>query len=227
MRIIHRDLKPSNVFVNTDCTICLGDFGLARTFKTNTGAKGEPVTDLTEYIATRWYRSPEILVKSNMYTTAMDMWAIGCIVAELFLNQPLFAGNSTVHQLQLIVATTGEPTKKDVDSLHSNEAWALIDSLPVEIESDPLADILADADPDALDLVQKLIVFNPKQRLTAMEALRHPYIAAFVTAEDLANIAKLSPLVLPLPDEKQFKAREYKAALYEQIKMVYRTKDHL
>lgn len=219
--IIHRDLKPANVFVNTDCTIKLGDFGLARSFcpgKEN----DDPFVDLTEYIATRWYRSPEILVKSSVYSTAMDMWAVGCIIGELFLGQTLFPGKSTVDQLALIVSATGEPSEDDVDSLQSQEAWPLIDALPSEIIREPLEKRLEEFDPDAVDLVTKLIVFSPAKRLTAVEALRHPYVAAFVTPEDFAELQTQREVVMPLPDYQRFTAHEYKKSLYQTISKDFR-----
>ncbi|ORC85553.1 putative protein kinase, putative,mitogen-activated protein kinase [Trypanosoma theileri] len=211
--VIHRDLKPANVFVNSDCRIKLGDFGLARCIGQN---KENIFKDLTEYIATRWYRSPEVLVKSSTYTTAMDMWAVGCIIAELLTASPLFMGNSTLHQLSLIVSALGEPTAEDVDGLQSEEAWPLVDVLP-PVESNPLREQLKEYDADAVDLVCKLLVFNPKKRLTAHEALKHPYVAPFVSEKDFEEVDKATPIELPLPDEKDYSAAEYRDALYKFI----------
>lgn len=222
-RVIHRDLKPANIFVNTDCTIILGDFGLARSFYQDSENK-DAFLDLTDYIATRWYRSPEILVKSNVYTTAMDMWAIGCVVGELLLGHPLLHGSSTVNQMELIIAATGEPTEADVDSLCSPHSWGIMDSLPAEIASEPLSERLRDYDPDAVDLIERCIVFNPNKRLTAREALKHPYVAQFVKPEDLASLEKQKPVVLPLPDNEKFDRTEYMESLYHRIATVYRHK---
>ncbi|KEG10293.1 putative protein kinase, putative,mitogen-activated protein kinase [Trypanosoma grayi] len=212
--VIHRDLKPANVFVNSDCRIKLGDFGLARCLHARDSADASD--DLTDYIATRWYRSPEVLVKSSTYTTAMDMWAVGCIIAELHTASPLFMGNSTLHQLSIIISAVGEPNAEDVDSLGSEEAWPLVDALPV-IESDPLQDQLSQYDQEAVDLICKLIVFNPKKRLTAREVLEHPYFAPFVTEKDLEEDKKSDPLALPLPDDKDYPAAQYREALYDAI----------
>lgn len=222
-RVIHRDLKPANVFVNSDCSILLGDFGLARSFSKDE-QNMDAFTDLTEYIATRWYRSPEILVRSAVYTTAMDMWAVGCVVAELLLGQPLFCGSSTVHQMTLIIAATGEPSEADVCSLQGPNSWDLIDALPAEIPREPLSERLHGFDLDAVDLVKRCIVFNPNKRLTAAQALQHPFIAPFLTQEDLDSLNRQTPVELPLPDHEKFTSAEYKASLYERIAMVYRHK---
>lgn len=93
--VIHRDLKPSNVLLNSSCKVKLCDFGLVRSVAKED--KSSPV--LTEYVATRWYRAPEILLGSNEYSKAVDLWSLGCIIAEMVLNKPIFPGNSTLHQL--------------------------------------------------------------------------------------------------------------------------------
>lgn len=247
MLVIHRDLKPANIFINTDCSIKVGDFGLARCFLpengvTDTGATGDSL-QFTDYIATRWYRSPEILMKSVHYSTSMDMWAVGCIVCELLLGHPLLSGTSTNHQLQLIVDTLGEPSEEDILSLQSSDPWPLRrrassslkdsssnvgvspssptkNSLSQPKES--IADILSGYDPVAIDLAEKLIVFNPNRRLTAKEALKHPYVSDFVTKEDWKELEHLPTISLPLPDEKLFTAAEYKKNIYETIERCYR-----
>ncbi|KAG8347739.1 Protein kinase domain [Trypanosoma vivax] len=216
--VIHRDLKPANILLNSDCSIKLGDFGLARCVDVRGESK-----NLTEYIATRWYRSPEVLVKSSTYTTAMDMWAVGCILGEMFTASPLFMGNSTLHQITLIIGALGEPTREDLDSLGSDETWPLMDTLP-PIESDPLQEKLGECVPDAADLIGKLIVFNPRKRLTAREVLHHPYLAPFVTTSVFEELDSITPITLPLPDGEEHPASQYKEALYNDIKSRMRRK---
>ncbi|RNF05797.1 map-kinase like proteinue [Trypanosoma rangeli] len=216
--VLHRDLKPANIFVNSDCGIKLGDFGLARCAQ----AQGEDVfRDLTGYVATRWYRAPELLVNSANYTTAMDIWAVGCIIYELLTSSPLFMGRSTLHQLSLIIGALGEPTTSDLESLGSNEIWPLMDASPA-IKSHPLQENLREHDPDAVDLICKLVVFNPNKRLTARGALRHPYFAPFFTDKDIEELDKAEVISLPLPDEKNFAVAEYREALYEVISRCFR-----
>lgn len=92
--VLHRDLKPSNLLLNANCDLKLGDFGLART-------KSE--TDfMTEYVVTRWYRAPELLLNCSEYTAAIDIWSVGCILGETMTREPLFPGKDYVHQLRLI-----------------------------------------------------------------------------------------------------------------------------
>ena len=114
--IIHRDLKPSNVLINDSCYIKVADFGLARNVK-HSSLKIPVVTD---YIATRWYRAPEILMNSKHYDYKVDIWSIGCIMAEMMIGKVLFAGTSTINQLQLIFEVIGLPTDRDLLSMKTN-----------------------------------------------------------------------------------------------------------
>jgi len=92
--VLHRDLKPSNLLMNANCDLKIGDFGLART---------TTETDfMTEYVVTRWYRAPELLLNCSEYTSAIDVWSVGCILGEIMTREPLFPGKDYVHQLRLI-----------------------------------------------------------------------------------------------------------------------------
>ncbi|KAJ1405777.1 kinase-like domain-containing protein [Ochromonadaceae sp. CCMP2298] len=106
--IVHRDIKPRNILINADCSLKLADFGLARMYK-NEGP--ERITAITDYVTTRWYRAPEVIVGWTSYTSAVDMWAVGCIVAELISRTPLFPGENTLKQIGLIIRIMGSPTE--------------------------------------------------------------------------------------------------------------------
>lgn len=114
--VIHRDLKPSNVLINSDCHLKLCDFGLARSLHQD---QTEPNLALTEEVATRWYRAPEVLLGSQTYDKSADMWSVGCILAELLIGKPIFPGNSTLNQLERILTYTSRPNKNDIESLNS------------------------------------------------------------------------------------------------------------
>lgn len=112
--LLHRDLKPSNVLLNADCLVKVCDFGLVRSV-----AKFEDQEPaiMSEYVATRWYRAPEILLGSHTYTKGVDIWSFGCMMAELLRGKPLFAGNSTLNQLEKVLSWTGTPSAADVQAL--------------------------------------------------------------------------------------------------------------
>lgn len=123
--IVHRDLKPSNILLNSSCLVKVADFGLARSIAETPGTENV----LTEHIATRWYRAPEILLGSTSYTKAVDMWSIGCILAELLLGKALFSGSSTINQLEKIVELLGYPTREDIIHLESSFSVDILSQL--------------------------------------------------------------------------------------------------
>lgn len=225
MCVIHRDLKPSNVLVYSDCTIKVGDFGLARSFLPENEAfqahkKDEDSLHFTDYIATRWYRSPEILLRSARYDTSIDMWAIGCIMCEVLVGQPFFSGSSTTHQLQLIVNALGDPTDEDIQSFYSEEAWPFPNHH--QPAKEPLHKTLEKYDPMAVDFAAKCLVFNPRKRLTAKKALQHEYLAQFFSNDDLLELDRLPQITLPVPDETLASAATYKKEIYELIEKKFR-----
>nr|XP_054353859.1 mitogen-activated protein kinase 15 isoform X3 [Pongo pygmaeus] len=115
--VVHRDQKPSNVLLDANCTVKLCDFGLARSL--GDLPEGPEDQALTEYVATRWYRAPEVLLSSHRYTLGVDMWSLGCILGEMLRGRPLFPGTSTLHQLELILETIPPPSEEDLLALGS------------------------------------------------------------------------------------------------------------
>ena len=121
--VLHRDLKPSNLLLNANCDLKICDFGLAR-------ANAETDAFMTEYVVTRWYRAPELLLSCAEYTTAIDVWSVGCIFAELLGRKPLFPGKDYVHQMNLIARVIGSPTEEELHFVTSDKARRYIRSLP-------------------------------------------------------------------------------------------------
>ncbi|MEW5310096.1 MAG: hypothetical protein WDW38_001926 [Sanguina aurantia] len=120
--ILHRDLKPSNLLVNANCDLKICDFGLART--------SNEKAFMTEYVVTRWYRAPELLLSCSEYSAAIDVWSVGCIFAELIGRKPLFPGKDYVHQLNLITKVIGSPSEDELGFISSEKAKRYIRSLP-------------------------------------------------------------------------------------------------
>lgn len=209
--LMHRDLKPSNILINSDCVIKIADFGLARSIP----APDDPnPTVFTEYVGNRWYRAPEILLGAPTYTKGIDMWSVGCIIAELYRGQPFLQGISTMNQLALIMEITGRPQKEDIDPNHRSAASILIDNIP-QSEVKSLSTLLPTAPEAALDLIKNLLKFNPHKRLSAAEALMHPYLEIFHNPED--EPASNQVVKLPLDDSTMLDTSDYKENLYQEI----------
>ena len=134
-------------------------------------------------MATRWYRAPEILLGSNKYTKGVDMWSLGCILAELLMGKPVFPGTSTLNQLDRVMELIGRPSQEDIDAIDCPLAQTMLESLP-PTKPKKLRDVFPTATDDALDMLRNLLHFNPKKRLTAEQCLEHPYVAQFHNPED-------------------------------------------
>ncbi|CAN0314177.1 unnamed protein product, partial [Ectocarpus sp. 12 AP-2014] len=177
--VLHRDLKPSNLVLNANCDLAICDFGLSR------GVEQEGGETLTEYVQTRWYRAPELLCYSSTYDTAVDMWSVGCIFAELLGRKPFFRGKNPMHQLQMIVDVLGCPSEEEMSFIQDKAARAVVLQHARQAVTRrgtggvrPLAVYFpTDTSPLALDLLAKMLVFNPRRRIGVVEALEHPYLA--------------------------------------------------
>ncbi|TKY67275.1 Mitogen-activated protein kinase 3 [Spatholobus suberectus] len=155
--IIHRDLKPSNLLLNSNCDLKIIDFGLAR-----------PTMEsdfMTEYVVTRWYRAPELLLNSSDYTSAIDVWSVGCIFMELMNKKPLFPGKDHVHQMRLLTELLGTPTDADLGLVKNEDARRYIRQLP-QYPRQPLAQVFPHVHPAAIDLVDKMLTVDPTKRIT-------------------------------------------------------------
>lgn len=171
--IIHRDLKPSNIAVNEDCELKILDFGLAR----------HTENEMTGYVATRWYRAPEIMLNWMHYKQTVDIWSVGCIMAELIAGRPLFPGTDHIDQLKKTMNVTGTPGPELLKKITSDEAIRFIKSLPVTKKKD-LRTWFHSANPLAVDLMERMLDLDPDTRITTDEALAHEYLKQYSDPTD-------------------------------------------
>ncbi|QSS56399.1 cyclin-dependent protein kinase PhoA [Histoplasma capsulatum var. duboisii H88] len=164
-RILHRDLKPQNLLINANGQLKLADFGLARAF-------GIPVNTFSHEVVTLWYRAPDVLLGSRMYNTSIDIWSAGCIMAEMYAGRPLFPGSTNEDQLQKIFRLMGTPSER---------SWPGISQFPeykpnfLVYAAQDLSLILPRIDNLGLDLLNRMLQLRPEMRVSAADALRHPW----------------------------------------------------
>uniref|UniRef100_A0A8H7Y7K9 cyclin-dependent kinase n=1 Tax=Psilocybe cubensis TaxID=181762 RepID=A0A8H7Y7K9_PSICU len=168
--ILHRDLKTSNLLMNNRGTIKVADFGLARRYGDPVGVGG-----MTQLVVTLWYRAPEILLGATTYSTAIDLWSVGCIFAELLLKEPLFQAQGELELISMIFKLLGPPTKQswpDYSSLPLAKTISLPSPQPHQFRQKfPYLTSVG------LDLLMSLLTYDPEQRISAEEALQHPYFS--------------------------------------------------
>ncbi|KAG9120712.1 MAP kinase Pmk1, partial [Ceratobasidium sp. 392] len=182
--VLHRDLKPSNLLLNANCDLKLCDFGLARSaLPPPSSAANDASTFMTEYVATRWYRAPEVMLTFKEYTRAIDIWSVGCVLAEMLSGKPLFPGRDYHHQLSLILEVLGTPSLDDFYAINSARSREYIRALPFRKKKN-FTQLFPNANPLAVDLLEKCLTFNPKRRIDVMEALAHPYLEPYHDADD-------------------------------------------
>ncbi|CCE83843.1 Piso0_004433 [Millerozyma farinosa CBS 7064] len=213
--VLHRDLKPSNLLLNSNCDLKICDFGLARSIASSEDNFGF----MTEYVATRWYRAPEIMLTFQEYTTAIDVWSVGCILAEMLIGRPLFPGRDYHNQLWLIIEILGTPNMEDYYNIKSKRAREYIRSLPF-VKKVPLKQIFNDEtiNPLAIDLLEKLLVFNPAKRITVDNALLHPYLRLYHDPNDEPVAEKIPEDFFDFDKHKdKLTIEDLKKLLYDEI----------
>lgn len=171
-RILHRDLKPQNLLIDKSNNLKLADFGLARAF-------GIPMRTYTHEVVTLWYRAPEVLLGSRHYSTAIDMWSVGCIFAEMAMQgAPLFPGDSEIDQIFKIFRILGTPNE---------DTWPSVSTLPDYKPTFPqwsrqdLMKIVPTLDESGIDLLKRTLIYDTAKRISAKRALLHPYFADYTS----------------------------------------------
>lgn len=189
-RVFHRDLKPNNVLINSRCELRICDFGLARAAFED----GPDTLFWTDYVATRWYRAPELIMADyTKYSTAIDLWSVGCIFAEMLGNgKVLFPGKNSRHQFELITDVIGAPPAGAIEKLRNPQARrALSQFQNPNRPRRPLEALFPNADPLAVDVLRGMLAFDPDERISASDALHYPYFSEYL---HIGLGAKASPL---------------------------------
>lgn len=184
--VIHRDLTPSNLLLNTNCDLRICDFGLARE-----ESKNEQL-ELTDYVVMRWYRAPELVMEHKHYTSAVDVWACGCIMGEMFhRSKPVFPGKDRIHQLDVILEIVGTPSDEDISKVGSSAAQKYIRRKPkhkgVDFSTYFFTPQGKPLSAECIDLLRRMLEFCPSKRITVHEALNHPYLAELHDPDDEAE----------------------------------------
>eukprot|EP01096_Ripella_sp_DP13-Kostka_P011603 TRINITY_DN471_c0_g1_i1.p1 TRINITY_DN471_c0_g1~~TRINITY_DN471_c0_g1_i1.p1 ORF type:complete len:370 (-),score=143.56 TRINITY_DN471_c0_g1_i1:85-1194(-) len=176
-QVFHRDLKPQNCLLNKNCDLKICDFGMGRSFEEN-----KLKMSLQEDCTTPSYRAPEGLLKSSHYTYAIDMWSFGCILAEMYLRKPIFTGATDDDLLRAIIEIA--PVPADQINLILDEEKRNFVKLVMRRPKRNLAEIMPECSNQAIDLLEKIFLFNPHERLTASQALQHPYFSDLHDSDD-------------------------------------------
>jgi len=182
--ICHRDIKPQNLLIDSETQrLRLCDFGSAKIL-----VRGE---QNVSYICSRYYRAPELIFGASFYTTAIDMWSTGCVMAELILGTPIFAGDSGIDQLVEIIKVLGTPTRKQIHSM--NPDYKDYNKFP-SIKRHPWEKLFPPETPGtALDLMAKMLRYTPSHRILPLEALCHSFFDDLKTANSSLPNGAFSP----------------------------------
>ncbi|KAH8900317.1 protein kinase [Thozetella sp. PMI_491] len=188
-KVLHRDLKPQNLLINKSGQLKLADFGLARAF-------GIPVNTFSNEVVTLWYRAPDVLLGSRTYSTSIDIWSIGCIMAEMYTGRPLFPGTTNEDQLQRIFRLLGTPSERTWPGISQLAEYKPNIQMQIYATQD-LRLILPQIDELGLDLLKRMLQLRPEMRISAANALRHPWFHGLNQGQQQPPSAAQPPMPSP------------------------------
>ncbi|XP_064632614.1 mitogen-activated protein kinase 12-like [Lineus longissimus] len=203
---IHRDIKPSNIVIDCDnCSLKIVDFGLARQKEDD---------KMTGYVVTRYWRAPEVIFNWTQYTESVDIWSVGCIMAELYTGRALFKGTDSLDQLKKIIKFCGKPSREFIESM-SRDAREYLLKLP----DHPMTDFKSHfhmCSPNAVDVLEKMLEIDPERRISAAEALRHEY---FAKAQEISESEEpeVEQAYDPSVEERDWTLEEWQELVYSEI----------
>ncbi|KAL9239018.1 hypothetical protein vseg_013377 [Gypsophila vaccaria] len=210
--VFHRDLKPKNILANADCKLKICDFGLARVSFNDAPS----AIFWTDYVATRWYRAPELCGSFfSKYTPAIDIWSIGCIFAEMLTGKPLFPGKNVVHQLDLMTDLLGTPSAEAISRIRNEKARRYLSSMRKK-QPIPFSQKFPKVDPLALRLLERLLAFDPKDRPSAEEGLNDPYFYGLANVDREPTTTPISKLEFEFERRKLMKD-DVRELIYREI----------
>lgn len=184
--VIHRDLKPSNILIKAEGDVKIADLGLSRSIDSNDDGRDESV--LTEYVVTRYYRAPEVVLTSSRYTFAVDIWSVGCILGEMLTSNPLFKGKDSLDQIKKILSVIGTPSIDDLSWIpKSTPARVFVERCCQSASNgDAFQKFLRwpGANPLATELLSMMLNFDPSKRITVDQTLMHRYLECFEARKD-------------------------------------------
>lgn len=179
--VIHRDLKPGNILVTSQGCLKICDFGLARGINEKYMNRNHRSSNITNYVATRWYRAPDLILTRKPYGKAVDIWAVGCILAELYGRKPIFIGDDQMQQINEICKVIGTPSKEIIFGYGSTIAWEIFSDPKPRYQKKNWGDIYPHSNAKAQDLLDGMICWDVAKRFDIDKILRHPYL------EDIRN----------------------------------------
>lgn len=223
--LIHADLKPSNVLLNSNCLVKVCDLGLARLANTTTG---RAIVTKDDMVCTPGYRAPEMLLApENGCTAAIDLWSTGCILAEMLSGRNLFPSEGESKILEAIVELTGMPSTEDLQTIQPTvKGMEMLSKIHVKAQK-PLCELFPTAPHDALDLLCRLLAFNPVHRIDAATAMEHPYFQPFHNqASQQKDPMMAGPMTLQFDDSTWNSTVAYREFLYKYANNLQQQQDN-